>query len=288
MKADLIEIAKRLRAYRIGSGLSADDVAAKLHVSRAAVYRFEKYGINQIETLERVAKLLNVSVASLLGCAVEYTSNITAYLERYRQIEETADWLFVLFGPISYVLTSDEYDRGLRSALLQETSRKLSFRQVEPFVNSIMSVLAKRKTTFRRRKPRITNVISADDIVRFAKFEFAFSDSLKDEQRLLIAHRELERIATLLKKPPLGVQLGVVFERLPTTSFSIGRDRDKSTVLISPFRLGPDLNARAGVAMITSAAEAVKLHEDVGARLWEEAITGEKAAQFVRAQITRS
>ena len=112
----------------------------------------------------------------------------------------------------------------------------------------------------------MTNIIAADDIVRFAQFEFSFGENSRDERRLEIAHRELKRIAALVKQPPLGMQIGIVFERLPTTSFSIAKERDRSTVLISPFRLGPDINARTGVAMITSAPEAIKLYEDVAAR----------------------
>jgi hypothetical protein len=40
--------------------------------------------------------------------------------------------------------------------------------------------------------------------------------------------------------------------------------------------------------MITSAAEAVKLYQEVGAGLWGRALIGDKAAQFIRAQIRSS
>ena len=197
MKADLLDIAKRLRAHRLGAGLSAEEAAERLHVSRAALYRFEKFGINQLETLERVAKLLDVSLGSLLGVGVEYTSSVAAYLERYRQVEESADWLFVVFGPISYVLTSDEYDHSLRDALIEDMSLKLPRSQALQFVSSVMTILKKRKAAYRKRRTFMTNIISASDITRFAKHEFAAGDNSISEQRLVMARRELARIAEM-------------------------------------------------------------------------------------------
>ena len=53
MMADrFAEIGERLRAYRTGRGLAADQVAERLGVSRAAIYRIEAGEIVKIETLE--------------------------------------------------------------------------------------------------------------------------------------------------------------------------------------------------------------------------------------------
>jgi transcriptional regulator with XRE-family HTH domain len=288
VRADLLDIARRLRAHRRGAGMSADEAADRLHVSRAALYRFEKFGINQLETLERVAKLLDVSLGSLLGVGVEYTSSVATYLERYRQIEENAEWLFVVFGPISYVLTSDEYDQSLRSALFEDMAQKFSPAQALQLVSNVIAILKKRKAAYRKRRTFMTNVICASDIVRFARSEFSVGDNPVDEQRLAAGRRELARIAEMFRHPPLGVQLGLVFQPLPTTSFSIVQERDRSTVLISPFRLGPEINARSGVAMITSADDAVKLHREVCGDLWKQAVTGSRAVEFVHSQIEES
>ena len=288
MSPTLLEIAKRLRAYRLGAGLSAEEMAARLHVSRAAFYRYEKYGVNQVEVLERIGKMLNVSVASLLGAGVEYTSNIATYLERYRQIEEDADGLFVLFGPIAYVFTSNEYDEVLSCVIAEELSRRIQDSRCQQITANILDILRKRKATYHRRSPAITTLISASDICRFAKHEFAAEDALVNKERLAVAHRELVHIANLFQHPPLGAQLGIVFDRLPTTSFSIARRHDRSTLLISPFRLGPQINICSGVAMITSAEEAVKLHHDVSRELWARAVTGEQAAHFIHLQITEA
>ena len=66
------DIGNRLKAFRLGSDLSAEDIAAKLGISRTALYRFEKGEVAKIETLEKLAELLQVSVPTLLGVGVEY------------------------------------------------------------------------------------------------------------------------------------------------------------------------------------------------------------------------
>ena len=82
------EIGERLRAYRMGRGLAAEQVAERLGVSRAAVYRIEAGEVVKIETLDRLAHVLETSVGSLLGLGVEYYANAISYFERMRQIED--------------------------------------------------------------------------------------------------------------------------------------------------------------------------------------------------------
>ena len=52
------DIGNRLKAFRLGSGLSADEIASRLGISRTALYRFEKGELAKIETLEKLAELL--------------------------------------------------------------------------------------------------------------------------------------------------------------------------------------------------------------------------------------
>ena len=98
-------------------GLSADEIASRLGISRTALYRFEKGELAKIETLEKLAELLGVSVPTLLGVGVEYIASAVAYFERMRQIEETSEHIIVLAGPISYLLASDAFDRTLDEML---------------------------------------------------------------------------------------------------------------------------------------------------------------------------
>jgi transcriptional regulator with XRE-family HTH domain len=78
------EIGNRLKAYRLGSNLSADEIANQLGISRTALYRFEKGELAKIETLERLAELLGVSIPTLLGVGIEYVPSAVSYFERLR------------------------------------------------------------------------------------------------------------------------------------------------------------------------------------------------------------
>src|ERR1017187_9640333 len=117
------EIGNRLRAYRLGSGLSADEIAKQLGISRTALYRFEKGELAKIETLERLAELLGVSIPTLLGVGIEYIPSAVSYFERMRQIEETAEHIIVLAGPISYLLASDDFQNTLQDVLTENITK---------------------------------------------------------------------------------------------------------------------------------------------------------------------
>ena len=118
------EIGQRLRAFRLGSGLSADEVAAKIGISRTAVYRFEKGDVVKIETLSSLAELLGVSLPTLLGVEIEYISSAVTYFERLRQLEEVADRIVILAGPISFLLASDAFAESLADPLKESSKRK--------------------------------------------------------------------------------------------------------------------------------------------------------------------
>ena len=64
-----------------------------------------------------------------------------------------------------------------------------------------------------------------------------------------------------MENEPIGVQIGIVRDTLPHTSFQIFRQPDRQILALVPFRLGEEPNIRVGVAMITSAPEALALHE---------------------------
>src|SRR5271168_4573840 len=110
------EIGEQLRAYRLESGLRAEEIAARLGVSRAALYRYEKGEVIKLDTVMRLAELLKISPLSLLGIGVEYYNRPVGYFERVRQIEETADQILQLSGPLCYLTTSEAYDSALAEA----------------------------------------------------------------------------------------------------------------------------------------------------------------------------
>jgi transcriptional regulator with XRE-family HTH domain len=287
MAARLLSIGERLRAYRISAGLSADELGERLNMSRASVYRLETNGIGRIDTLERVARLLDVSVETLLGVGVEYVPSALAYFERLRQIEAASDHAFVAFGPIVYLLTSDGYDTALRGALTEQVTGAPNARRTPKSVEDLMGILARRKAQYRQRPLSLTNLLSVPDLLRFADRGLAGVDTPPKPLQMHrdLARQELTRIADLLAAPPMGVQIGLVFDELPSTSFAILRQADASLVLTSPFRLGSLMNVWRGVAMISQAQEAVRLHTLWAQELWSQAVTGERAAEYVKRRI---
>jgi transcriptional regulator with XRE-family HTH domain len=80
----------------MGLGLSPEEVAESLGISRAAPYNYERgEGPVKLETLERITERLKTSLPSLLGVGTEYFSSAIAYFERLRQIEEAAERVLV-------------------------------------------------------------------------------------------------------------------------------------------------------------------------------------------------
>jgi len=283
------DIGNRLKAFRLGSGLSAEEIAQKLGISRTALYRFEKGEVAKIETLENLAELLQVSVPTLLGVGVEYIASAVSYFERMRQIEETAEHIVVLAGPISYVLASDAFDSALGDVLRESVPDGIGARALAQ-IDELMVVLRQRKECNRRRQPAIVNLISASEMERFLRNGLVgrldLPEKLRRERRAL-AHAEAEHFTALMENEPIGVQIGIVLDTLPHTSFQIFRQPDRQILALSPFRLGEEPNIRVGVAMITSAPEALALHEKMARDLWASALKGPAAVRFMRAMMEK-
>jgi len=280
------DIGNRLKAFRLASGLSADQIAKRLDISRAALYRFEKGELAKIETLDKLAELLGVSVPTLLGVGVEYLPSAVAYFERLRQLEETANHIIVLAGPISYLLASDAFDQNLEEVLRESIpddvqGRKRALDQVD----ELMTVLQQRKEAYRKRQPGILNLIGASEMKHFLRNGLVGRLDLPEEtrrRRRELARAEAEHFTALMAEEPIGVQIGIVPDILPHASFQIFRQPDRRILALSPFRLGEQPNIRVGVAMITSAAEALDLHENMAKDLWRHALKGDPAVQFMQ------
>lgn len=284
------DIGNRLKAFRLGSGLSAEEIAQKLGISRTALYRFEKGEVAKIETLENLAELLQVSVPTLLGVGVEYIAAAVSYFERMRQIEETAEHIIVLAGPISYVLSSHPFESALSEVLRESVPDSGKSEHALAQIGELMEVLRQRKETYRRRQPAIVNLISASEMERFLRNGLVgrldLPEKLRRERRAL-ARAEAEHFIALMENEPIGVQIGIVLDTLPHTSFQIFRQPDRQILALSPFRLGEEPNIRVGVAMITSAPEALALHEKMARDLWTSALKGPAAVRFMRAMMEK-
>ena len=285
------DIGDRLKAFRLGSGLSAVEVAKRIGISRTALYRFEKGEVVKIETLEKLADLLEVSLPTLLGVGVEYIPSAVTYFERMRQIEAVAEHIIVLAGPISYLLASDAFHANLTQTLhesIPESAEDAA--RAHSDIDEIMAVLQMRKQTYAARRPAIVNLISAPEIIRFLQSGLVGRPDLPEgirKERRNLARAEVRHFAKTIEEEAIGVQIGIVPETLPHTGFQILRQPDRQVLVLSPFRLGAEPNVRVGVAMITSAPEALALHQRAAENMWQRALKGTIAVKFLRDLLSR-
>jgi transcriptional regulator with XRE-family HTH domain len=280
------DIGHRLKAFRLGSGLNAEEVARQAGISRTALYRAERGGLVKIETLEKLAELLGVSITTLLGVGIEYIPSAVTYFERMRQIEETAEHITVIAGPISFLLASPTFERTLEITLRESVPEDLVDRPaVLANIERITDILRERKLTYQARQPSIVNLMSALEIDRFVRNGMVGNYTLPEEvrrERRALARAEIQHFISLIDEAPIGIQIGIVPETLSQAGFQIFRQPARQVLTISPFRLGEHPNVRVGVAMITSATEALALHSNVFNDMWKRALKGSDAARFLR------
>lgn len=285
-----IEIGERLRAHRMGRGLSPEALASRLNISRAALYRAERGEISKIDMLLAISRELGASLATLLGAGTEYLDNAVSFFERMRQLEHDANQIIGLFSPVSYLLTSPNYDQMLEQALRESATVSGDLSEILASIDPLLAILKQRKARFELRKPLIASIISSADLERFLRDGLGgrhdlSPDIVQDRRRETL--REVRHIVGMLREQPIGVQIVIAREPIPATSFQIMRQNGHSTLTISPFRLGQDPNIQLGVGQITTAPEALELHEQIAHRLWEGSLKGEEAARHLDGLIDR-
>ncbi len=278
-----------MKAFRLGAGLTPEELAVKAGISRAAIYRYESGQPARIDTLVKIATLLGVSLPTLLGAGVEYMSSSVSFFERMRQLEENVEQISVLFGPISYLLTTDLYDKYLELVLKESIPDSIGNRaNALQDADTLIEILHARKSSYRRRLPGIISLMSAAELSQFVRIGFigAYNPPNVDiEKRKEVARAEIENMVHILRNPPIGVQLGVVVDSMPGASLQLFRQGDKMSVGVSPFRLGELANFRLGVATISAAPDAIKLYREMTNQLWLRSLKGEQAAEFIEQNV---
>src|SRR5258708_2928455 len=231
MSMRFTEIGQQLRAYRLESGLRAEEIAARLGVSRAALYRYEKGEVIKLDTIKRLAELLKISPLSLLGIGVEYYNRPIGYFERVRQVEETADQILQLFGPVCYLTTSDAYDSALAEAFEENAEQAGGERlQMRSVAQQVMGILLARKRMYAQRRPGIIAMVSIASVQHLLTVGVAGSIPLSDRARRVcrqVAATEVENMAAMMEAEPMGLQFGLLAGAEPSSSFEILRARDR-------------------------------------------------------------
>jgi transcriptional regulator with XRE-family HTH domain len=280
------EIGQQLRAYRLESGMRAEEIAARLGVSRAALYRYEKGDVIKLDTIQRLAEMLKVSPLSLLGIGVEYYSRHVAFFERLRQLEETCDQILMLDGPACYLTTSDTFDSVLAEAFEEAAAGAGNDRAaLRSAVEQTQGLLATRKRQFSIRRPGIICMVSAarlqDFVLQGIAPDLALGERTRRQCRLT-AVAEVEAMAAFMDAQPMGLQFGVLAGPEPTGGFVLLRAHDRANVAINPFRPDERPDAASGVAMVTAADEAMAAHQRVAEAQWRDALKGAAGAAKLR------
>jgi transcriptional regulator with XRE-family HTH domain len=279
------EIGQQLRAYRLESGLRAEEIAARLGVSRAALYRYEKGEVIKLDTIKRLAELLKISPLSLLGIGVEYYNRAVGFFERLRQLEEGADQMLEFEGPFCYLTTSDRYDATLAEAWGEIGDASGDRAAMRSAAEQVAGIQAARKRMYTQRRPSIIAMLPVQAIERFVAQGVAAGLPLSDRLRRIcrqVAASEVENIAAIMESEPMGLQFGLLAGAEPSTSFQILRARDRANLAVNPFRSDAHPAGPTGVAMVTGADEAVAAHQRVAEANWREALKGPAAAMRLR------
>ncbi len=219
-----------------------------------------------------------------MGVGVEYYSNAVAFFERMRQIEENASLVLGNFSPMSWLLMSDRFIHYLRLMLLEGLPDEKDSAAVD-YIDRVLKILAERQQRAKTRKTAVVSLIRAQDIEQLLRNGLVGRFGLpKDvvKERRMAAKEEIERLIEIMQSPPIGIQVGVLEGSTSTQSFQLFEQASSVSVSLSPFRLGDQPNVSTGIAMITSAPEAVRLFRETLSMQWEKAFKGERGAKILR------
>ncbi|MBW6397240.1 helix-turn-helix domain-containing protein [Roseomonas sp. HJA6] len=280
------EIGQQLRAYRLESGLRAEEIAARLGVSRAALYRYEKGEVIKLDTIRRLAELLKISPLSLLGIGVEYFGRPAAFQERLRQVEEQADQVLQVGGGLCYPVSTDAFDGALAEAWTEAADASPDRLLARTQVEQMLGLLTARKKLHQSRRPNIIALLGEATIARMLTEGVAPGLALSERARMrcrLAARAEVEAIAEQMESVPIGLQIGLIAGGEPAGPFMVMRGRERAHVVGSAFAPDTHPNATAGVAFITAADEAVGTHQRVAEAAWREALKGAEATARIKA-----
>ena len=146
------DIGQQLRAYRLESGLRAEEIAARLGVSRAALYRYEKGEVIKLDTVRRLAELLKISPLSLLGIGVEYFARPAVFLERLRQIEEQAEQIILFGGALCFQTATEAFESAVAEAWTEAADALPDRFAARATVEQCLGLLGARRRAHQQRR----------------------------------------------------------------------------------------------------------------------------------------
>ena len=276
------ELGEKLRAFRLQSGLRAEEVAAQLGISRASLYRYEKGTLCKLSTVRRMADLLRASSEASFRAEEEYYNDPLSYFGRLHELEQDIVQILQVHGPFCYLTTSDAYDRAL-AEIVNAASPEYDAAAVA-IGHEVLSVLAKRKHQYQARRPNIIAVIPAASITRLLTHGLldAAANAKLHRQSEEAIRAELANLAQLIEAEPMGLQVGVLPKVELTSRFEILRSPVRATLVLNPFRDEGRHDLQAGTATVTERSEVLRVYQETAETLWRDAIKGPAAAAYIR------
>ncbi|MBR0645055.1 helix-turn-helix domain-containing protein [Plastoroseomonas hellenica] len=280
------DIGQQLRSYRLESGLRAEEIAARLGVSRAALYRYEKGEVIKLDTIRRLAELLKISPLSLLGIGVEYFARPAGFQERLRQAEEQADQIMVLGGALCLQVATDGLEGAIAEAWAEMAEAGGERAQARAAADQLLGLIQARRRLHAQRRPTLTVLLGEGALRRLLAEGLCGGHRLSERVSLRCRHAarmEVEQLANLMESGPIGVQVGLIAGPEPSSPFLLLRGRERSHVVTGPFSPDAAPPGGTGVAMITAGEDAVSIHQRVTESTWRDSLKGPAAAERLRA-----
>lgn len=128
---------------------------------------------------------------------VEYHDSAVSYFERMRQLERRSERVVAHFDPISFLLTSHDYDVWLRRMLEESIPPALADRHWANTIDRVLGILQERKSSFSRHQLAVTSLIGLRQIEQFLHHGLVGRLGLPPGvqlERKMAARREVARI----------------------------------------------------------------------------------------------
>ena len=277
----------RIRRHRDETGMSSDDMAERLSISRAALYRYERGAIVKIEILRRLADMLGTTTAELLGCGIETYADPIAFLERTYEIETTATRI-VQIGGATCQMATDHSEAEVVEAVLTHLARS----EPEPTAATgtayrLASMFEARRQGYQAWRPTIVVALSRRDVASYLRSGLFADEALPDELRRRCRRNalvQIDALATAMAEQPMDARIGLMASE-PFSTFVIARDESGASLTTNAFGLAERGPAQRTLPMVISDAAAVGAHEAAASSIWRDAHTGRSGSDMLRAMM---
>lgn len=272
------EIGQKLRAYRLESGLRAEEIAARLGVSRAALYRYEKGDVIKIETIVRLSELLGIPLLRLLGIDYAFAEAPAQFSDQAAHLEQDADQIIFVGGAFCPLLLLPGTERHIARAWDDHAAANGGGAAAVALNERTLAQLRLRMRLYQQRRSPITAILEERALAALLDTGLAGGANGRAAARAEVAH-----LAALAEELPIGVQIGVLGAQVLTSPFEVIRANERVHVCATPFAADTPPALALGVAMVTSAEDAVAAHQRIAEQAWNAARKGKDAAERLRA-----